>query len=232
MAEALPLNALHYNLAAVSALGDVVAPPYDVIDAELRRELVARSPFNVVEMDLPEALGDADRYEHAAETLEEWSLQGVLTPDREPALWALTQDYVGPDGAAPHPPRAARARARHRLRAGAGPAPRAHPAGSQGGPAAADPGHPPQPLPHLLPLCRRRLAACRAGHRRGALGRGHRRGRHDPPRLANRRPGGARRRDSRARQRRAPDRRRPSPLRDRPHLRRGDRRRRRRTATR
>jgi uncharacterized protein (DUF1015 family) len=100
MAEVLPLNALHYNVAAISALGDVVAPPYDVIDADLRRELISRSPFNVVEMDLPEPVGDGDRYMHAAETLEEWSLQDVLTQDREPSIWALTQDYVGPDGEA------------------------------------------------------------------------------------------------------------------------------------
>ena len=53
MAEVRPLEALHYNLAAVGSLGDVIAPPYDVIDAEQRAELLARSPFNVVEIDLP-----------------------------------------------------------------------------------------------------------------------------------------------------------------------------------
>jgi uncharacterized protein (DUF1015 family) len=100
MAEVLPLNALHYNLAAVGSLEDVVAPPYDVIDPVQRRELVARSPFNVVELDLPEPLTGGDPYEHAAETLEEWTLQGILTQDREPSIWALTQDYVGPDGTA------------------------------------------------------------------------------------------------------------------------------------
>jgi uncharacterized protein (DUF1015 family) len=98
MAEIRPLRALHYNLAAVGGLGDVVAPPYDVIDAEMRRALVARSPFSVVEIDLPEAPADADPYEHAAETLEEWTLQGILAGDREPALWALEQHYAGPDG--------------------------------------------------------------------------------------------------------------------------------------
>jgi len=98
MAEVRPLNALHYNLAAIPSLADVVAPPYDVIDAQRRRELVARSPFNVVEIDLPEAAPERDRYEHAAETLEEWELQGVLSADREPALWALTQEYSAPDG--------------------------------------------------------------------------------------------------------------------------------------
>jgi uncharacterized protein (DUF1015 family) len=100
MPEVRPLRALHYNLGAVGSLEAVIAPPYDVIDAEMRRELVARSPFNVVEIDLPEAPGGGDPYEHAAETLEAWTLEGILTADREPAIWALTQEYPAPDGAA------------------------------------------------------------------------------------------------------------------------------------
>ncbi len=40
----------------------------------------------------------ADPYEHAGETLEEWTLQGILARDRGPALWALEQEYTGPDG--------------------------------------------------------------------------------------------------------------------------------------
>ena len=70
MAEVRPLRALHYSLGSVSSLGDVVAPPYDVIDAAMREELLERSPFNVVEIDLPVSPGGGDPYEHAAETLE------------------------------------------------------------------------------------------------------------------------------------------------------------------
>ncbi len=98
MAEVRPINALRYDLAAVGSLAAVVAPPYDVIDEALRAELVKRSPFNAVELDLPVAPDDMDPYEHAAETLEAWTLQGVLVADREPALWALEQAYTGPDG--------------------------------------------------------------------------------------------------------------------------------------
>src|SRR5919109_1451980 len=98
MAQVRPLKALHYNLSGVPSFADVTAPPYDVIDPGLRAELLARSPLNVVEIDLPQAPGDRDPYEHAAETLEAWTLQGVLTADRAPAIWALTQDYRGPDG--------------------------------------------------------------------------------------------------------------------------------------
>ncbi len=100
MAEVLPLTAVHYNLSAVPSLGDVTAPPYDVIDPAMRKELLGRSPFNVVEIDLPEGPGDADRYEYAAQTMESWVTEGVLTADREPALWALEQDYTSPEGEA------------------------------------------------------------------------------------------------------------------------------------
>jgi uncharacterized protein (DUF1015 family) len=99
MADVRPFPALHYNLDCVSSLADVTAPPYDVIDAGQRAELLARSPFNVVEVDLPQTGEGGDPYEHAEETIGEWTLQGVLTEDREPSIWALTQDYTAPDGA-------------------------------------------------------------------------------------------------------------------------------------
>src|SRR4051812_15941991 len=98
MAEVKPFPALHYNLAAVPSLADVTAPPYDVIDAPMRAAMLARSPLNVVEIDLPEAPGGGDPYEHASETLEAWELEGVLAADRELAIWALTQEYSTPDG--------------------------------------------------------------------------------------------------------------------------------------
>src|SRR4051812_21438243 len=98
MAEIQPLRTLRYDLRSVGSLDAVAAPPYDVIDAQMRAELAARSPINVVEIDLPEGPNGADPYQHAQETLEEWTHQGVLVREREPALWVLTQDYTGPDG--------------------------------------------------------------------------------------------------------------------------------------
>src|SRR4051794_1357801 len=97
MADVQPLRTLRYDLSAVGSLDAVAAPPYDVIDAGLRAELAAKSPFNVVEVDLPEANG-ADPYLHAQTTMEAWLQQGIVTREREPAMWAMTQDYTGPDG--------------------------------------------------------------------------------------------------------------------------------------
>src|SRR4051794_30420793 len=96
MADVQPLRALHFDPAVAGDLGDLVAPPYDVIDAEHRARLVSRAPHNVVNIDLPEAEGDI--YEHAAGLLDEWTAKGAVVRDDEPALWALRQDYTGPDG--------------------------------------------------------------------------------------------------------------------------------------
>jgi uncharacterized protein (DUF1015 family) len=99
MAEVQPLRTLRYDPAAAGPLEDLIAPPYDVIDADLRAQLVARSPRNVVEIDLPEpSPGGGDRYEHAAATMRDWLAEGVLVREDEPAMWALRQEYTGPDG--------------------------------------------------------------------------------------------------------------------------------------
>ncbi len=96
MADVQPLRALHYDPAVAGPLQDVVAPPYDVIDSEQRAALLARSPLNIVAVDLPE--GEPDRYAAAAALLADWQSEGALVRDGEPALWAHTQDYTGPDG--------------------------------------------------------------------------------------------------------------------------------------
>src|SRR3954468_2392513 len=96
MADVQPFRALHYDLGAVGGLQPVAAPPYDVIDDDQRAALVARSPHNVVEIDLPRS--DGDPYAHAAELFSAWQREGVLERDAEPALWALAQEYTGPDG--------------------------------------------------------------------------------------------------------------------------------------
>jgi uncharacterized protein (DUF1015 family) len=98
MADIQPLRALRYDLDRTDGLQPVVAPPYDVIDAEQRAELEARSPYNVVRIDLPE--GGEDRYDRAAAELQSWRDGGVIVSDEQPALWTLAQDYTGPDGQA------------------------------------------------------------------------------------------------------------------------------------
>jgi|SRR5579875_3096895 len=101
MAEIQPLAALHYDLERTDGLDPVVAPPYDVIDEDQRAALEMRSPYNVVRIDLPQGSAQTpDRYARAAEILEGWIQDGVIVRERSPAVWALEQDYTGPDGQA------------------------------------------------------------------------------------------------------------------------------------
>ena len=102
MADVEPLRALHYDPVVAGPLQDLVAPPYDVIDSDQRGHLAARAAHNIVRLDLPgpEAKPGEDPYAAAARMLAEWRDEGAIVSDDTPALWALTQDYTGPDGAA------------------------------------------------------------------------------------------------------------------------------------
>ena len=225
MADVQPLRALHYDQAVAGPLQDLVAPPYDVIDPPAREALQARSPHNVVAIDLPQ--GD-DPYATAAETLRAWMDEGAVVRDDEPAIWALVQDYTAPDGAQADPQGVPRARPRGGLRPGPDPAARAHASWPEGGPAASHARHAREPLADLLAV--QRSGRCRVGragaaHRRRAVGRGDRRGRDDPPAAPGHRRRRAGRGPRRAGRRRAAHRRRASPLRDRARVRGRDRRR-------
>ena len=91
MAEVKPFRALRYDERRAGPLDSLVAPPYDVISAEDRERYLTRSPYNVVNLTLP------DDEAKAADQLSDWQDEGVLVRDEEPALWWLSQEFVGPD---------------------------------------------------------------------------------------------------------------------------------------
>ncbi len=103
MAEIAPLTPLRYDLSRLTAsaasggLAAVVAPPYDVINATQRAELVARHPNNVVNLILPEGEGDA-KYAHAAARLAAWRSEGALVRDDTPAFYRYDQTFTPPGG--------------------------------------------------------------------------------------------------------------------------------------
>ena len=92
MAEVKPFRAERYDESKAGPLERLVAPPYDVISPEQREEYLARSPYNVVHLTLP------DDEEQAGRDVIAWRDQCVLSRDPEPGYWFLSQDYVGPDG--------------------------------------------------------------------------------------------------------------------------------------
>ena len=190
MADVQPLRALHYDQAVAGPLQDLVAPPYDVIDPPAARAAAARSPHNVVAIDLPagrrplrhrgrDAAGldrrGRDRPRPGARHLgPRPGLHRRPTAASSPATGFLArvrvEDY-GPGRIRPHE--------------------RTHP-----GPkedrlrlTRATQGEPVADLLALQRSLRRGVGRPDAAHRRRALGRGHRRGRHPPQPVPRHRPG-------------------------------------------
>jgi len=93
LAEIKPFRALRYDSERAGPLEELVAPPYDVIGPEERERYLARSSYNVVHLTLP------DSEEEAGRSFRDWRRQGILVPEGS-SFWALSQDYVGPDGVA------------------------------------------------------------------------------------------------------------------------------------
>jgi uncharacterized protein (DUF1015 family) len=92
-----PFKGLHYNLAKVPNLTEVVTPPYDVIKPAERQVFAGRNPYNMVNLILPQALPGDDRlqnrYTRAAALFRQWQREEVLVRDPEPAFYYWETDF-------------------------------------------------------------------------------------------------------------------------------------------
>jgi uncharacterized protein (DUF1015 family) len=96
-----PFPGIRYDLTRV-ALGDVVSPPYDVIDESQRAVLAARSPYNAVHVDLPVDEAGEDRYTVASRLFSRWQADGVLVRDRQPTSTVYRMSYADDAGVERH----------------------------------------------------------------------------------------------------------------------------------
>ncbi|MET1008056.1 MAG: DUF1015 family protein, partial [Propionibacteriaceae bacterium] len=103
-----PFRALRYSDSALAhsepavghpdgSLDELIAPPYDVLSDADVDALEARSPHNIVRVDVPR--GGDDRYQRAGELYAEWQRDGVLVRDARPTFtiyrMAFTDDLGG-----------------------------------------------------------------------------------------------------------------------------------------
>lgn len=101
MVDIAPFCALRYALGSPSrALSDVIAPPYDVINADQRAALVRRSDKNIVQLELPAGDG-VEKYPAAAALLAQWRDEGVLQQDRRASFYVLESSFRIEDPFAP-----------------------------------------------------------------------------------------------------------------------------------
>lgn len=98
MPEIQAFRGIRYDLGHVGRLSDVVAPPYDVISAELQEALYKKHPCNVIRLILNRIEpGDDDaannRYTRAARFLKNWQSEGVLFTEADPAVYVYHQQF-------------------------------------------------------------------------------------------------------------------------------------------
>ena len=97
MAEIRAFRGFRYDLGKVGSLADVVAPPYDVIDAAMQQSLYDASEFNAIRLELTQDQPDDDdienRYTRAARTLSDWIADDAITQDSARSLYVYEQEF-------------------------------------------------------------------------------------------------------------------------------------------
>ena len=100
MSQVFPFHGLRYDQTLVGAITEVIAPPYDIIDAAGQKQLHDRHPHNIIHMELGlDQPGDSathNRYTRAAATLQSWITEGILKRDAQPTIYYHTIEYRPP----------------------------------------------------------------------------------------------------------------------------------------
>jgi uncharacterized protein (DUF1015 family) len=99
-----PFAGLRFAATLAGALDDVSCPPYDVIDLAVRRQLLARSPYNMIHLEWPDDLGPTGEAAPASAraTLDAWRAAGVLRRDPGPAFYGYRTTAPPGDRPAQH----------------------------------------------------------------------------------------------------------------------------------
>jgi uncharacterized protein (DUF1015 family) len=97
MPDIQAFRGIRYDLGHVGSLSNVIAPPYDVIDAELQQRLYDKHPANVVRLilnkDEPDDGEHSNRYTRAARLMRSWLRDGILFHEADPAIYVYHQVF-------------------------------------------------------------------------------------------------------------------------------------------
>ncbi len=97
MADIRAFRGWRYNLARVGELSAVIAPPYDIVVAELHEVLLSRHPANIIRVELskefPTDTEESNRYTRAARQLHDWKYDGIMLAESHPAIYVVHQQF-------------------------------------------------------------------------------------------------------------------------------------------
>jgi uncharacterized protein (DUF1015 family) len=96
--EIRAFRGLRYRPRGGSDISDFIAPPYDILSAQGKEDLLARSQDNIVSVDLPHVppsqAGPDAVYASAERRLSQWVADGVLLREPHDALYAYEQVFT------------------------------------------------------------------------------------------------------------------------------------------
>lgn len=106
MAKVIPFRGLRYNTSKFPNLGDVTAPPYDIISEAEQQELYNKNEYNIIRvdygMDFVTDTDDNNRYTRSGDGIRRWIDEEVLIRDDSPAFYIYEQIFSLNDGKPAH----------------------------------------------------------------------------------------------------------------------------------
>jgi uncharacterized protein (DUF1015 family) len=90
---------VRYSLKSGNDVSKVIAPPYDVVvTLEAKDKLLAKSPFNIIAIDMPHVppknAGPEQVYDMAGLQLFHWIKDGTFIRDNQPAIYVYQQKFT------------------------------------------------------------------------------------------------------------------------------------------
>ncbi len=98
MADVQPLRGIRYHSETLGNLAQVITPPYDVISEEAQANYYARSPYNIIRlelgMDVPGDTSLNNRYTRAATTFAEWRENSIVQQETTRCYYLYQQIFT------------------------------------------------------------------------------------------------------------------------------------------
>lgn len=99
MVDFQPFRGIRYSSSA-GEISSLICPPYDVISDEDRETLLSKNEYNMVRLELSEAISGRDPQEYASSALNysSWLSHGILFQDENPSFYMLRQSFISANG--------------------------------------------------------------------------------------------------------------------------------------
>lgn len=102
MVKIKPFKGTRYNISVIEDLGNVIAPPYDVIKPEMQDAYYDRHSHNVVRLILGKEKRNDDeynnKYNRAGNYFQSWKRDGILVDDERDGMYFYQQIFTLPSG--------------------------------------------------------------------------------------------------------------------------------------